>query len=294
MDEEDWDGWKALTDRIGDKVQLVGDDLFVTNTERLQRGIDTGVGQLDPDQGQPDRHADRDAGRDRPGARDRLHGGDVATARARPRTRRSPTSPWPPAAARSRPARRRARDRVAKYNQLLRIEEALGGDAAYPGRSRVPLAERSVAEEGGLRASNERVRHGTPYPDPLGSPGALGADRRLRARPLPLHRPGRCSWVSTYREAARQRAAGRRAARRERSACASARRELHGPRRARARGAPARHGQGRRARLRRRGPAVAAFYPGARAVRDRTRAVGRTGCGGSTRRTPSRRGRSSA
>ena len=41
MDEEDWDGWKALTDRIGDRVQLVGDDLFVTNTERLQRGIDS-------------------------------------------------------------------------------------------------------------------------------------------------------------------------------------------------------------------------------------------------------------
>ena len=43
MDEEDWDGWKALTERIGDKVQLVGDDLFVTNVKRLQRGIDTGT-----------------------------------------------------------------------------------------------------------------------------------------------------------------------------------------------------------------------------------------------------------
>jgi enolase len=43
MDEEDWDGWKALTDRLGDRVQLVGDDLFVTNTERLRRGIDAGV-----------------------------------------------------------------------------------------------------------------------------------------------------------------------------------------------------------------------------------------------------------
>ena len=43
MDEEDWDGWKVLTDRIGERVQLVGDDLFVTNTERLRRGIDTGV-----------------------------------------------------------------------------------------------------------------------------------------------------------------------------------------------------------------------------------------------------------
>src|SRR6185437_1267624 len=43
MDEEDWEGWKALTDRVGEKVQLVGDDLFVTNVERLQRGIDAGV-----------------------------------------------------------------------------------------------------------------------------------------------------------------------------------------------------------------------------------------------------------
>ena len=44
MDEEDWEGWKRLTDHIGDRVQLVGDDLFVTNTERLKRGIDLGVG----------------------------------------------------------------------------------------------------------------------------------------------------------------------------------------------------------------------------------------------------------
>src|SRR3954465_9489234 len=44
MDEEDWDGWKVLPDRIGDRVRLVGDDLFVTNVERLQRGIDAGVG----------------------------------------------------------------------------------------------------------------------------------------------------------------------------------------------------------------------------------------------------------
>ena len=41
--EDDWDGWKLLTERLGDKVQLVGDDLFVTNTERLQRGIDEGI-----------------------------------------------------------------------------------------------------------------------------------------------------------------------------------------------------------------------------------------------------------
>src|SRR5204863_6241688 len=43
MDEEDWDGWKRLTEAVGERVQLVGDDLFVTNTERLKRGIDQGV-----------------------------------------------------------------------------------------------------------------------------------------------------------------------------------------------------------------------------------------------------------
>ena len=44
LGERDWDGWKKLTDRLGDKVQLVGDDLFVTNTERLSKGIELGAG----------------------------------------------------------------------------------------------------------------------------------------------------------------------------------------------------------------------------------------------------------
>src|SRR5207237_4376251 len=43
MAEDDWDGWKIMTDKLGDKIQLVGDDLFVTNTERLKRGIDEGI-----------------------------------------------------------------------------------------------------------------------------------------------------------------------------------------------------------------------------------------------------------
>ncbi len=72
MDEEDWDGWKALTDEIGGRCQLVGDDLFVTNPERLERGIEGGVANSDPRQGQPDRHPDRDP-RGRPhGPRRRL------------------------------------------------------------------------------------------------------------------------------------------------------------------------------------------------------------------------------
>ncbi len=59
--EDDWEGWKALTDRLGGKLQLVGDDLFVTNPERLRRGIEAGTRQLHPGEGEPDRHADRDA-----------------------------------------------------------------------------------------------------------------------------------------------------------------------------------------------------------------------------------------
>ncbi len=54
LDEEDWEGWKKLTARLGDKVQLVGDDLFVTNTERLSKGIELGCRKLYPDQVKPD------------------------------------------------------------------------------------------------------------------------------------------------------------------------------------------------------------------------------------------------
>ena len=81
MAEDDWDGWKGLTERSAAKCQLVGDDLFVTNTERLARGHRARHRQLDPGQGQPDRHADRDARRRRYGAARRLHGGDVAPLR---------------------------------------------------------------------------------------------------------------------------------------------------------------------------------------------------------------------
>jgi enolase len=61
LDEEDWAGWKAITDSLGDKTQIVGDDLFVTNVERLQRGIDGGQAR----QGQPDRLPHRDPRRRR-------------------------------------------------------------------------------------------------------------------------------------------------------------------------------------------------------------------------------------
>ena len=61
MAEDDWDGWQSLTEEIGSRVQLVGDDLFVTNARRLRAGDRARRRQLDPHQGQPDRQPHRDA-----------------------------------------------------------------------------------------------------------------------------------------------------------------------------------------------------------------------------------------
>jgi enolase len=134
MDEEDWDGWKALTDSIGDKVQLVGDDLFVTNVKRLQKGIDTGtansilikvnqIGTLTETLAAID--LARSAGytavmSHRSGETEDTTIADLAVATGCGQIKTGAPS---------------RSDRVAKYNQLLRIEEALGGDAEYPGRS---------------------------------------------------------------------------------------------------------------------------------------------------------------
>jgi enolase len=134
MDEEDWDGWRALTERIGDRVQLVGDDLFVTNTERLRRGIDTGVANsilIKVNQiGTLTETLDairmaREAGytavmSHRSGETEDVTIADLAVATGCGQIKTGAPS---------------RSDRVAKYNQLLRIEEALGDDAAYPGRS---------------------------------------------------------------------------------------------------------------------------------------------------------------
>jgi enolase len=133
MDEEDWDGWRALTDELGDRVQLVGDDLFVTNTERLQRGIDSGVGnsilikvnqigtltetldavRMSADAGYTAVMSHRSGETEDTAIADLA----VATGCGQIKT--------------GAPSRT---DRTAKYNQLLRIEEALGADATYPGR----------------------------------------------------------------------------------------------------------------------------------------------------------------
>ena len=134
MDEEDWDGWKVLTDRIGERVQLVGDDLFVTNTKRLRRGIDSGVansilikvnqiGTLTETLDAID--TARGAGytavmSHRSGETEDVTIADLAVATGCGQIKTGAPS---------------RTDRVAKYNQLLRIEEALGGDASYPGRT---------------------------------------------------------------------------------------------------------------------------------------------------------------
>jgi enolase len=134
MDEEDWDGWKALTDKIGDRVQLVGDDLFVTNSERLRRGIDAGVANsilIKVNQiGTLTETLDairiaREAGytavmSHRSGETEDVTIADLAVATGCGQIKTGAPS---------------RSDRVAKYNQLLRIEEALGDRAEFPGRS---------------------------------------------------------------------------------------------------------------------------------------------------------------
>ena len=132
MDEEDWDGWKALTDQVGDCCQLVGDDLFVTNPERLSRGIEAGVansilvkvnqiGTL-TETLEAIRIA-RDAGytavmSHRSGETEDTTIADLAVATGVGQIKTGAPS---------------RSDRVAKYNQLLRIEEELGSSATYPG-----------------------------------------------------------------------------------------------------------------------------------------------------------------
>ena len=134
MAENDWDGWKALTDAVGEKIQLVGDDLFVTNTKFLKKGIDLGVansilikvnqiGTL-TETTECIRMA-QDAGMTavvshRSGETEDSFIADLAVGTSAGQIKTG-------SASRS--------DRIAKYNQLLRIEEELGETARYPGRS---------------------------------------------------------------------------------------------------------------------------------------------------------------
>src|SRR5690606_17159811 len=132
MGENDWDGWAMLTERVGDRVQLVGDDLFVTNTKRLQRGIDEDVANailIKPNQigtltetleavALAHHFAYASVLSHRSGETEDTTIADLAVATGAGQIKTG-------SASRS--------DRTAKYNQLLRIEEQLGDAAIYPG-----------------------------------------------------------------------------------------------------------------------------------------------------------------
>ncbi|WDG17049.1 phosphopyruvate hydratase [Microbacterium sp. Clip185] len=135
--EDDWDNWKALTDAIGTKVQLVGDDLFVTNPKRLQQGIDLGVANallvkfnqigsltetLDA-VSLATRNGYRSMWSHRSGETEDTTIADLAVA-----TNAGQIKTGAPARS----------ERVAKYNQLLRIEEELGEAAVFAGRAAFP------------------------------------------------------------------------------------------------------------------------------------------------------------
>ncbi len=134
MAENDWDGWKLLTDVLGDRVQLVGDDLFVTNTRILQRGIDEGIansilikinqiGTLTETFAAIElakRYNYTAVVSHRSGETEDTTIADIAVATNALQIKTGSMS---------------RTDRMAKYNQLLRIEEDLGDVASYPGRS---------------------------------------------------------------------------------------------------------------------------------------------------------------
>lgn len=133
LDEEDWEGWKEMTDRLGSKVQLVGDDLFVTNTERLKKGIDNGAGNsilIKLNQiGSVSETLEaikmaHKAGytavtSHRSGETEDTTIADLAVALNTGQIKTGAPS---------------RSERVAKYNRLLRIEEELGAAAVYPGK----------------------------------------------------------------------------------------------------------------------------------------------------------------
>ncbi|MCJ8297337.1 MAG: phosphopyruvate hydratase, partial [Pseudomonadales bacterium] len=136
MDESDWDGWATLTKKIGDKVQLVGDDLFVTNTKILQRGIDENIANsilIKFNQiGSLSETLDaikmaKDAGfsvviSHRSGETEDTTIADLAVGTAAGQIKTGSLS---------------RSDRVAKYNRLLRIAEELADKAVYNGRSEI-------------------------------------------------------------------------------------------------------------------------------------------------------------
>jgi enolase len=133
MAEDDWDGWKAMTEALGSKIQLVGDDLFVTNTERLAQGIEKGIANsilikvnqigtvsetLEAMQMATAAHYTNIVSH-RSGETEDAFIADLVVATRAEQIKTGSAS---------------RTDRIAKYNQLLRIEEELGSDAKFAGR----------------------------------------------------------------------------------------------------------------------------------------------------------------
>jgi len=142
--EDEWGSWAALTSRLGDRLQLVGDDIFVTNVERLRRGIDERVGNailvkvnqigtltetLDAiELARTNGYAAVISHRS--GETEDATIADLAVATGAGQIKTGAPS---------------RSDRVAKYNQLLRIEEELGGQAVYPGWDAFPRARAATS-----------------------------------------------------------------------------------------------------------------------------------------------------
>ena len=134
MAEDDWDGWSTLTRKIGRKVQLVGDDLFVTNKERLQRGIDSGVAnsiliKLNQIGSLSETLDTISTGR--------FAGYNSVISHRSGETEDTTISDLAVAvnAGQIKTGSSCRGERTAKYNQLIRIEEMLGRRAEYPGKS---------------------------------------------------------------------------------------------------------------------------------------------------------------
>ena len=176
MDEEDWDGWKLLTERLGERVQLVGDDLFVTNPERLRRGIELGVGnsilvkvnQIGTltETLEAIRIA-REAGytaviSHRSGETEDTTIADLAVATGAGQIKTGAPS---------------RSDRVAKYNRLLRIEEELG-EAATDSPACRPSPRRPRSEGMRRPAAKDRAWQRAPT-----------RERRPPTRPVADRRP---------------------------------------------------------------------------------------------------------
>ena len=214
LDEDDWAGWKAMTDQLGDKIQIVGDDLFVTNVERLQRGITRRPGQRPAGEGQPDRLADRDPRLRRPRPPQRLPLHDEPPLRRdrghhdrRPRRRhqlrpdqdrragavRAGREVQPAAADRGRPRRRRA----------LRRRRGLPAVRSLS----VPMSERRTAR-GGPGGSRARPGRGAHRPGRAGAADTRTRPHDPRGRSRVTDRPGQPRRAAAHRPGRGARAGG--------------------------------------------------------------------------------------